>query len=150
MERQFLDLKLKCLLPTDVYKVADVLFACQKDGYITFSAQNAKSMHMPQEVVELCIQTLLDREILTDAVKEGKYYKFQINAEMLKRYREATWDDINDAPVMRKANEVRYTHAQEKPSGMTAEQMMAEIKSLQLMLAEKMKENTSSSEGLPY
>jgi hypothetical protein len=148
MERQFLDLKLKCLLPTDVYKVADVLFACQKDGYITFSPQNAKSMHMPQEAVELCIQTLLDREILTNAVKEGKYYKFQINADMLKRYRESSWDAINDAPILAKANEVRYT--QEKPSGLTAEQMMAEIKSLQLMLAEKMKENTSIGEGLPY
>jgi len=148
MERQFLDLKLKCLLPTDVYKVADVLFACQKDGYITFSPQNAKSMHMPQEAVELCIQTLLDREILTNAAKEGKYYKFQINADMLKRYRESDWNDINEAPILAKSNEVRYT--QEKPSGLTAEQMMAEIKSLQLMLAEKMKENTSIGEGLPY
>ena len=112
MEKIFLNLKVKCLLPVEVYKVADILFACQKDGYVTYSANNPKSMHMPKEVVEVAIQTLIDRYILESPAKEGNVWKFKINEESIKRYQDASWDDICSTPALRQSSEVKFNHQQ--------------------------------------
>lgn len=148
MEKIYLNLKLKCLLPIEVYKVADILFACQKDGYVTYSSNNVKSMHMPKEVVEIAIQTLIDRQILDQPVKEGNFWKFKINADGIKRYQDSSWDDINEAPALRKSSEVKFTH-QPQTEDMSVEEMKKQIAQLQAMLMTQSKKN-NIDDSLPY
>lgn len=150
MEKIYLNLKLKCLLPIEVYKVADILFACQKDGYVTYSSNNVKSMHMPKEAVEIAIQTLIDRQILDQPVKEGNFWKFKINADGIKRYQDSSWDDINEAPALRKSSEVKFTH-QPQTEDMSVEEMKKQIAQLQAMLMTQVKnENNEGNDGLPW
>lgn len=156
-EKIFLNLKLKCLLATEVYKVADFLFAVQKEGCVTYSPNNCKTLHMPREAVELAIQTLIDLEVIEYPSKEGNYWKFKINAESIKRYNDSSWDDVNNAPVLRKATEVKFTN--EKPAmkyemvNMTPEQMMAQMKLLQDMITMKQKQmqkNNDAEDNFPW
>ena len=150
MEKQFLNLKLKCLLPVEVYKVADILMATQKEGYVTYSTINTKSLHMPQEAVEKALQTLVDRQIFDSPVKEGKFYKFRINSESLKRYNDSSWDDINNAPVMRLAEDVKFTKEQAPAtSEFSQEELMAAIKALRAAKAAKEKKITGEDD-LPW
>lgn len=133
MDKIYLNLKLKCLLPSEIYKVADMLFACQKEGCVTYSSNNIKSLHIPKEAVEIAIQTLIDRQILEQPVKEGSFWKFKINTEVIKRYNDASWDDINNAPVLKKSSELKFTHQPEKEE-MSVEEMKKQIAHLQSLL----------------
>lgn len=138
----YLNLKLKCLLPVELYKAADILFACQKDGYITYSPQNARSMHMPKEAVEIAIQTLIDKGIIGSPEKEEKFWKFKINEESIKQYQDSSWDDINNAPVIQMSSETKFTHESSyKQVELSAEEMMQQIKQLQAMISQKVKED---------
>ena len=156
MERVFLPLKLKCLLPSDVYKVADILFACQKDGCITYSSANLKSFHMPKEAVELAIQTLIDRDIMSYAIKEDKFFRFEINKKELERYDKSNWININESSVLAKATAVRFTshyveekkEEPKKEAGMSVDELRALMAKLQEQL--KQQETNSSSGGLPW
>lgn len=156
MERVFLPLKLKCLLPSDVYKVADILFACQKDGCITYSSANLKSFHMPKEAVELAIQTLIDRDIISYAIKEDKFFRFEINKKELERYDKSNWININESSVLAKATAVRFTshyveekkEEPKKEAGMSVDELRALMAKLQEQL--KQQETNSSSDGLPW
>lgn len=161
MERVFLPLKLKCLLPSDVYKVADILFACQKDGCITYSSANLKSFHMPKEAVELAIQTLIERDIISYAIKEDKFFRFEINKKELERYDKSNWININESSVLAKATAVRFTshyveekyveekkEEPKKDGGMSVDELRALMAKLQEQL--KQQETNSSSDGLPW
>lgn len=156
MERVFLPLKLKCLLPADVYKVADILFACQKEGNITYSSANLKSFHMPKEAVEIAIQTLVDRNIVGYPVKEDKFFKFEINKDTLKKYDESNWFNINESSSLARATEVRFTkhyveekkEEPKKDGGMSIDELRALMAKLQEQL--KQQETNSSSDGLPW
>lgn len=156
MERIFLPLKLKCLLPSDVYKVADILFACQKDGCITYSSANLKSFHMPKEAVELAIQTLIERDIISYAIKEDKFFRFEINKKELERYDKSNWININESSVLAKATAVRFTshYVEEKKgepkkeAGMSVDELRALMAKLQEQL--KQQETNSSSDGIPW
>jgi hypothetical protein len=156
MERIFLPLKLKCLLPSDVYKVADILFACQKDGCITYSSANLKSFHMPKEAVELAIQTLIDRDVISYAIKEDKFFRFEINKKELERYDKSNWININESSVLAKATAVRFTshyveekkEEPKKEAGMSVDELRALMAKLQEQL--KQQETNSSSDGLPW
>lgn len=153
MEKIYLNLKLKCLLPTEVSKVADIMFACQKDGYVTYSPASVKSMHMPREAVEIAIQTLIDREIIDSPVKEEKFWKFKINEANIKRYNDSSWDDINNAPVLRMSSETKFTH--EPPAiqsyvHMSPEEMMKRMQELQAMILAQSKMKNNSDSSLPY
>ena len=156
MERVFLPLKLKCLLPSDVYKVADILFACQKDGCITYSSANLKSFHMPKEAVELAIQTLIDRDIMSYAIKEDKFFRCEINKKELERYDKSNWININESSVLAKATAVRFTshyveekkEEPKKEAGMSVDELRALMAKLQEQL--KQQETNSSSDGLPW
>lgn len=156
MERVFLPLKLKCLLPSDVYKVADILFACQKDGCITYSSANLKSFHMPKEAVELAIQTLIERDIISYAIKEDKFFRFEINKKELERYDKSNWININESSVLAKATAVRFTshfveekkEEPKKEAGMSVDELRALMAKLQEQL--KQQETNSSSDGLPW
>lgn len=153
MDKIYLNLKLKCLLPIEVYKVADILFACQKDGYVTYSSNNVKSMHMPKEAVEIAIQTLIDRQILDQPVKEGNFWKFKINADGIKRYQDSSWDDINNAPVLRMSSETKFTHeppAIQSYTQMSPEEMMKRMQELQAMILAQSKMKNNSDSSLPY
>lgn len=151
MERIYLPLKLKCLLPTEVYKVADIMFACQKEGFVTYSPANVKSLHMPKEVIEVCLQTLLDKDILHRPEKEDKFWKFKINREELEKYNSSSWDDINNAPVIMRSAEVKFTHETVyQPVDMSTEQMMALMKKLQAQILSKQQKENNSSDGLPW
>lgn len=158
-EKIFLNLKLKCLLATEVYKVADFLFAVQKEGCVTYSPNNCKALHMPREAVELAIQTLIDLEVIDSPTKENNFWKFKINADSIKRYNDSSWDDINNAPVLRKATEVKFMN--EKPPmkyemvNMSAEEMMALMQKLQAQITakaqlEKAQKNNDVEDGLPW
>lgn len=159
-EKIFLNLKLKCLLPTEVYKVADILFACQKDGYVTYSSNNVKSMHMPKEVVEIAIQTLIDRQILDQPVKEGNFWKFKINADSIKRYQDSSWDDINEAPALRKSSELKFTHQESVAleesdviENMSTQQMMRMMRVLSARIKEEQSKQemmNNDASTLPY
>jgi hypothetical protein len=156
MERIFLPLKLKCLLPSDVYKVADILFACQKEGCITYSSANLKSFHMPKEAVELAIQTLIERDIISYAIKEDKFFRFEINKKELERYEKSNWININESSVLAKATAVRFTshyveekkEEPKKEAGMSVDELRALMAKLQEQL--KQQETNSSSDGLPW
>lgn len=156
MERVFLPLKLKCLLPSDVYKVADILFACQRDGYITYSSANLKSFHMLKDVVEIAIQTLIDRDIIGYPTREDKFFRFEINKNTLKKYDESNWLNINESSSLARATEVRFTkhyveekkEEPKKDGGMSVDELRALMAKLQEQL--KQQETNSSSDGLPW
>ncbi len=145
MEKIFLNLKVKCLLPVEVYKVADILFACQKDGYVTYSANNPKSMHMPKEVVEVAIQTLIDKNILINPTKEGSFWKFRINENEIKAVQDMSWDDICSAPAIKQSAEIKFTHQQESVpieecddfDSMSTQQMARMMRMLEARIKEK-------------
>ena len=156
MERVFLPLKLKFLLPSDVYKVAYILFACHKDGCIPYSSANLKSFHMPKEAVELAIQTLIERDIISYAIKEDKFFRVEINKKELERYDKSNWININESSVLAKATAVRFTshyveekkEEPKKDGGMSVDELRALMAKLQEQL--KQQETNSSSDGLPW
>lgn len=155
MEKIFLNLKVKCLLPVEVYKVADILFACQKDGYVTYSANNPKSMHMPKEAVEVAIQTLIDKKVLDHPVKEGNVWKFKIIENTIKAIQDVSWDDICSAPAIKPSSEIKFTHQQESVpveesdifDNMSTQQMARMMRMLEARI--KAQENNDQN-GLPY
>lgn len=168
MEKIYLNLKAKCLLPAEVCKVADFMFACQKDGYVFYSStNNPRSMHMPKEAVEVAIQTLIDKKVLESPVKEGGLWKFKIIENTLKAIQAVSWDDICSAPLEGLSSEVKFTHQQESVpveesdvfGNMSTQQMARMMKMLEARIKEEqikeqadimkhLKNNDSS--GLPY
>jgi hypothetical protein len=111
---------------------------------------------MPKEAVELAIQTLIERDIISYAIKEDKFFRFEINKKELERYEKSNWININESSVLAKATAVRFTshyveekkEEPKKEAGMSVDELRALMAKLQEQL--KQQETNSSSDGLPW
>lgn len=148
MDKIYLSYQVKMLLPGDVYKVLDTLFAFQKEGCITYSKRNCEFLHMEQPIVEQAIQTAINAKIITPVEMAGGVYKFKIVAETIEKAKLVQLTDIPNKPLLKLAEEITFKQTMNKPEPST-EALLEQIRVLQAQLMNQMKDN-KTEDGLPW
>lgn len=150
-------MKLKVIMTPELYKVADALFAYQKDGMVSYSKKTAALLHMDVAVADQMIQTLVDRKIISSAGQENGVWKFKVDQGTINRFNEASWEDIGKAQLMSVATEITFKNVQPPRQEygmvtMSTEEMMAQMQKLQamIMMKQQLEKTNNVQDGLPY
>lgn len=108
VQKIYLPFQLKALFTPEMYKVMDVLFGFQKEGIISYSKRNCEFLHMPQEVVEKCVQTAVDRRLIEPVELAGGVYRFRINASTIEGYRQVALSQVSDGTPFKLSEEITF------------------------------------------
>ena len=148
MEKIFIPHQLKALLPSDMYKVLDTLFAFQKEGTITYSKRNAEFLHLDQAVADQAIQTAVDKKIIEPLEMTGGVYKFKINKPLMETAKTLSLTDIPNRQLIRLSEEITFKNDM-KPKEPSTADLLEEIRILKEKLMNQVKDNNDSND-LPW
>lgn len=151
MDRIFIPMQVKALMPSDLYKVLDALFAFQKEGTISYSKRNAEFLHLDQAVADQCIQTAVDYKLITPIEQSGGVWKFRINGAAFEAAKMTPLSEIPNKQLLRLSSEITFKN-QTSTKEMSPEELLRQIDELKRKLMEKVqpaKEN-NASDGLPW
>lgn len=107
-KRIYLPLQLKVLMQPEMYKTADVLFASQKDGKITYSKRNSQFLKLDEAITDQAVQTLIDKKIIAPEGKENGYWRFRIIEETLEKYKALDWETVGSAGLIPLSEEIKF------------------------------------------
>lgn len=150
MDKIYLPMQVKALLPSDVYKVLDALMTFQKEGTITYSKRNAEFLHLPVEITDQAIQTAINYNLIKPIEMSGSVYKFSINASVLEAAKLTPLTEIPNKPLLKLSNEITFKQemGSKQPS---TEALLEQIRQLQAQLMNQVKnENNEGNDGLPW
>lgn len=136
----YLPMQIKCLMPDTMYKVIDLLFAFQKNGIVNYSKRTCECLHIDVAIVEQCVQSGIDIGLLTAIEKEGGIYRFKINEEAIKKFRNIEWKDVPDIKMIGLSSEITFKNEKKPVSrfdDMSDEDMKKLILTMQATLKER-------------
>ena len=150
MEKFYLPMQIKALLPSDMYKVLDALMTFQKEGgTITYSKRNAEFLHLDQAIAEQAVQTAINYKLIEPIEQAGGVYKFKINQTTLETAKLTPLTEIPNKPLLKLATDI--TFKQEMGSKQkTNEELLEEIRKLQAQLMANVKPENNDSNALPW
>lgn len=141
MNRIFLPLQLKALMPADMFKVMDTIFGFQKeDGMVTYSKRNAEFLHIDQAIADQCIQTAVDRKIITPVGMDGGVYKFKINEGTIEAIKHIPLPEIARKPLLKLSDEIKFKEVG-KSKPLSNDEILEQIRQLQAMLKKNVTED---------
>ena len=149
MEKIFLPYQVKALMPAELYKVADCLYAFQKEGHITYSKKNAEYLHLDVAIVEQCVQTLIDTKLIEPVSMDGGVYKFKLNPAPLEVAKNIPLVDIPNKQLLKLAESITFKE-QMKTKQPSNEELMEQIRRLQAQLMNQVKDNNNDANDLPW
>lgn len=143
----YLPYQIKALMPAELYKVADTLYAFQKEGHITYSKKNCDYLHLDQAIVEQCVQTMINTKLIEPVSQDGGIYKFKINPAPLEVAKSIPLTDIPNKPLLKPAESIEFkeTMKTKQPSN---EELLEKIRQLQAQLMTQVKNKTE--DDLPW
>jgi hypothetical protein len=151
MDKIYLPMQVKALLPSDVYKVLDALMTFQKEGgTITYSKRNAEFLHLPVEITDQAIQTAINYNLIKPIEMSGGVYKFKINQTAIEVAKAVPLTKIPNNSLLKLADEIKFKQEMgtKQPS---TEALLEQIRQLQAQLMTQVKnENNEGNDGLPW
>lgn len=148
MDKIFIPHQLKALLPAEMYKVLDTLFAFQKEGTITYSKRNSEFLHLDQSICDQCIQTAVDKKIIEPLEMTGGVYKFKINKPLMETAKTLSLTDIPNRQLIRLSEEITFKNDM-KPKEPSTADLLEEIRILKAKLMNQVvKDNNDASDLL--
>lgn len=147
MEKIFIPHQLKALLPAEMYKVLDTLFAFQKEGTITYSKRNSEFLHLDQAVCDQCIQTAVDKKIIEPLEMTGGVYKFKINKPLMETAKTLSLTDIPNRQLIRLSEEITFKNDM-KPKEPSTADLLEEIRILKAKLMSQVE--NKKEDDLPW
>ena len=148
MDKIYIPHQLKALLPSDMYKVLDTLFAFQKEGTITYSKRNSEFLHIDQSICDQCIQTAIDKKIIKPVEMAGGIYRFQINEPIIEAAKLLPLTEIPNRPLIKLSEEITFKQTMGKKE-LTNQEIMEQIRVLQAQLMKQTKED-NKLDDLPF
>lgn len=141
-KKLFLPMQVKCLMPETMYKVIDSLFAFQKNGIVNYSKRTCECLHIDVAIVEQCVQTGIDVGILTFIEKDGGIFKFRINEEKIKKFRDIEWKDVPNIKMIGLSTDIKFKNDHEEVKSSSSFDNMSEedMKKMILMMQARLKE----------
>lgn len=147
MEKIFIPHQLKALLPAEMYKVLDTLFAFQKEGTITYSKRNAEFLHLDQAICDQCIQTAIDKKIIKPVEMAGGVYRFEINEPIIEAAKLLPLTEIPNRPLIKLSEEITFKQTMGKKE-LTNQEIMEQIRVLQAQLMSQVE--NKKEDDLPW
>ena len=128
-------------MPAEMFKVMDTIFAFQKeDGTVTYSKRNAEFLHIDQAIADQCIQTAVDRKIITPVGMDGGVYKFKINEGTIEAIKQIPLPEIARKPLLKLSDEIKWkNHTSTKE--LSNDEILDQIRQLQAMLKKNVTED---------
>lgn len=148
MDKIFIPHQLKALLPPEMYKVLDTLFAFQKEGTITYSKRNSEFLHIDQSICDQCIQTAIDKKMIAPVEQSGGIYRFKINKELMEVAKNIPLTDIPNKATLKLSSEIKFKEAM-KPKEPSTEELLEQIRVLKEKLMNQVKDNNDAND-LPW
>ena len=161
-KRTFISNQLACMLEPTVLKVLFyiVCWSATRPQFKYYPKQMSKMLHMDVEIIELAIQTLIDRKLLTASKEEGSWV-LEIVKEEIDKYIKVPLEKVHDSDVFPMAKEVTWNVEKTHQNGLKCEiddlsekDIKAMILRLQASLQEKqeMKKKvvTMEKDDLPW
>lgn len=142
-------MQVKALMPGDLYKVLDALFAFQKEGTISYSKRNAEFLHLDQAIADQAIQTAVDYKLITPIEQSGGVYRFRINGAAFEAAKMTPLTEVPNKPILKLSSEITFKQ-QANTKELSAEEILGQIEALKRQLMTKVKEENNTSDGLPW
>ena len=149
MDKIYIPMQVKALMPGDLYKVLDALFAFQKEGTISYSKRNAEFLHLDQAVADQCIQTAVDCKLITPIEQSGGVWKFSINGAAFETAKMTPLSEIPNKPLIKLSSEIKWKN-QTTTKELSPEEILAQIQTLKQMLMKTVKEENNTPDDLPW
>lgn len=147
MVKIFIPHQLKALLPAEMYKVLDTLFAFQKEGTITYSKRNAEFLHLDLAICDQCIQTAIDKKIIEPLEMTGGVYKFKINKPLMETAKTLSLTDIPNRQLIRLSEEITFKNDM-KPKEPSTADLLEEIRILKAKLMNQVVNDNNDASDL--
>lgn len=143
-------MQVKALMPGDLYKVLDALFAFQKEGTISYSKRNAEFLHLDQAIADQAIQTAVDYKLITPIEQSGGVYRFKINGAAFEAAKMTPLSEVPNKPILKLSSEITFKQM-DNTKELSADEILAQIDKLKRQLMNKVKaEQTSNTDDLPW
>lgn len=150
MEKFYLPMQIKALLPSDMYKVLDALMTFQKEGgTITYSKRNAEFLHLDQAIAEQAVQTAINYKLIEPIEQAGGVYKFKINQTVMETAKLTPLTEIPNKPLLKLATDITFKQAMGTKQK-TNEELLEEIRKLQAQLMANVKPDNNDTNDLPW
>lgn len=156
----YLPMQIKALMPSDMYKVLDVLVAFQKEGIVSYSKRNAEFLHMDEAICDQAVQTAVDVKLFIPVGKDGGVFKFKINEDIIKRAQEVSLKDIPGKKMISLSTNITFKSQKKEEKKDVDCMSYDEMKKMLLMLQARMNEheqvkklvvnNSDEDDGLPF
>ena len=105
--------QLVCCLDSRVLKCLMWLIGWQSQGEIkVYVHQMSKFLHMDEEVIELCIQTLINTNLIT-LLKKDEQWLCRLNGEQIQKYFKIPMEKIKDGNGIEMASEATWNKTPE-------------------------------------
>lgn len=148
-QKIFIPHQLKALLPPEMYKVLDTLFAFQKEGIISYSKRNSEFLHIDQAICDQCIQTAIDKKIIAPVEQSGGVYRFKINKELMEVAKNIPLTEIPHKALLKLSSEITFKELM-KTKQPSNEELMEQIRRLQAQLMNQVVKDNNGDSGLPW
>ena len=150
MDKIYIPMQVKALMPGDLYKVLDALFAFQKEGTISYSKRNAEFLHLDQAIADQAIQTAVDYKLITPIEQSGGVYRFRINGAAFEAAKMTPLSEVSNKPILKLSSEITFKQM-DSTKELSADEILAQIDRLKRQLMNKVKaEQTSNTDDLPW
>lgn len=150
MEKFYLPMQIKALLPSDMYKVLDALMTFQKEGgTITYSKRNAEFLHLDQAIAEQAVQTAINYKLIEPIEQAGGVYKFKINQTTLETAKLTPLTEIPNKPLLKLATDITFKQGMGSKQPST-EALLEQIRQLQAQLMNQVKNENNEGSDLPW
>lgn len=134
-------------MPSDLYKVADVLYSFQKEGTVTYSKKNAEYLHLDIAIVEQCVQTLIDCKLIEPISMDGGIYKFRLNPTPIELAKNISLTEIPNKPLLKLSESITFKEMM-KSKQPSNEELLEQIRQLKAQLMKQVENNTK--DDLPW
>lgn len=132
--------QLVCALDSRVLKTLMWILGWQSQGDIKiYVHQMSKFLHMDEEVIELCIQTLEDVHLI-DIKRIGQTWIANLNAETFQRYFNIPMEKIKDGNGILMASEVTWNKEVKQQSNGIEDMSEQDLKRLLLRIEASLSE----------
>lgn len=150
MDKIYIPMQVKALMPSDLYKVLDALFAFQKEGTISYSKRNAEFLHLDQAIADQAIQTAVDYKLITPIEQSGGVYRFRINGAAFEAAKMTPLSEVPNKPILKLSSEITFKQM-DNTKELSADEILAQIDRLKRQLMNKVKaEQASNTDDLPW
>lgn len=150
MDKIYIPMQVKALMPGDLYKVLDALFAFQKEGTISYSKRNAEFLHLDQAITDQAIQTAVDYKLITPIEQSGGVYRFRINGAAFEAAKMTPLSEVPNKPLLKLSSEITFKN-QTTTKELSPEEILGQIEALKRQLMSKVKaEQNNDADTLPW